>query len=73
MTKKAAVTAGEWNVSETGWSWGWNLTDADGNPVPDGITRDIAEEENRIFIFKGTRQSGIPMNSEDVEINTMGI
>ena len=73
VTKKAAVTAGEWNVSETGWSWGWNLTDADGNPVPDGITRDIAEEENRIFIFKGTRQSGIPMNSEDVEINTMGI
>lgn len=74
VTKKAAVTAGEWTVSETDWSWSWILTDAEGNPVPaNGITKDIADDANRIFIFKGTRQTGIPMNSEDVEINTMGI
>lgn len=74
VTKKAAVTAGEWTVSETDWSWGWTLTDADGNPIQDNsITKDIADDANRIFIFKGTRQTGIPMNSEDVEINTMGI
>lgn len=74
VTKKAAVTAGEWTVSETDWSWGWILTDEEGNPVPaNGITKDIADDANRIFIFKGTRQTGIPMNSEDVEINIMGI
>lgn len=74
VTKKAAVTAGEWTVSETDWSWSWILTDAEGNPVPaNGITKDIADDANRIFIFKGTRQTGIPMNSEDIEINTMGI
>ena len=74
VTKKAAVTAGEWTVSETDWSWSWILTDAEGNPVPaNGITKDIADDANRIFIFKGTRQTGIPMNSEDIESNPMGI
>ena len=76
VTKKAAVTAGEWTVSETGWSWVWDLkvTDLEGNDIEGGsITKDIAEEANRTFIFKGTKKDGLPMNSEAVVINTMGI
>lgn len=74
VTKKAAVTAGEWTVSETGWGWTQNLTDLEGNTIPDGsITKDIAEEENRLFVFKGTKKSDLPMNHEDIVINIMGI
>lgn len=73
VSKRVAVTAGEWSIRETPWSWTYDLTGSDGNALPERtITKDIADEGNRLFVFKGNRTGAFPMNSEDIEVNIMG-
>lgn len=70
ITKKVAVTAGDWTVTETSWTWAYqsdarSITRAVPDPEPvDGI--------DRPFAFEGTRATTLPMNHEDIEVNVMG-
>jgi hypothetical protein len=73
ITKKVAVTAGEWTIEETGWSWTYEVTDENGTELPDRmIVRDIADENNRLFVFRGTSKTSLPLHHESISINVMG-
>ena len=73
VSKKVAVTAGTWSIRETDWSWTYQVTDENGAAIADRtITRDIAYEEQRSFIFKGSKNQILPMNAEDIVVNVMG-
>lgn len=73
ITKRVAVTAGEWTIEETGWSWAYDITDENGTALTDRkLVRDIADEENRIFVFRGVPQTSLPLHHESISINIMG-
>lgn len=76
ISKKVAVTAGTWSITETDWSYAYNLTITDENVQDDGktITKDISDEEDRQFIFAGSRKDAdaLPLNFEDVVVNVAG-
>ena len=73
VSKKVAVTAGTWSIRETDWSWTYQVTDDNGAALTDRtITRNIAYEEQRSFIFKGSKNQILPMNAEDIVVNVMG-
>ena len=73
VSKKVAVTAGEWSIKETDWSWTYNVSDGDNNVLTDrSITKNIAYEEQRNFIFKGSKIQGLPMNAEAIVVKTIG-
>lgn len=76
ISKKVAVTAGTWSITETDWSYAYDLTITDENVQDDGktITKDISDEEDRQFIFAGSRKSAdaLPLNHEDVVVNVAG-
>ncbi len=44
VSKRVALTAGEWTITETDWSWSYSKN-------PDSITKNIADENNRLFEF----------------------
>ena len=76
VTKKVAVTAGDWTVSETPWSWaygtsGRTITRAvpDPDPETDPVT---GKKVDRPFVFNISKTESLPMNSEDIEVNIMG-
>ncbi len=76
VTKKVAVTAGDWTVTETPWSWaygtsGRTITRAvpDPDPETDPVT---GKKVDRPFVFNISKTESLPMNSEDIEINIMG-
>lgn len=76
VTKKVAVTAGDWTVTETPWSWaygtsGRKITRAvpDPDPVTDPVT---GKKVDRPFEFHISKTENLPMNSEDIEVNIMG-
>lgn len=73
ITKKVAVTAGEWTIQETDWTWTYEITDENGTELPDRkIVRDIADENNRLFVFRGTSKTSLPLHHESISINVMG-
>ena len=76
ISKKVAVTAGTWSITETDWSYAYDLTITDENVQDDGktITKDISDEEDRQFIFAGSRKGAdaLPLNHEDVVVNVAG-
>ena len=49
VSKLIGVTAGEWKVTETPWSWTYS-----GTPQT-GITKDITDKNNRTFEFTNTK------------------
>lgn len=76
VTKKVAVTAGDWTVTETPWSWaygtsGRTITRAvpDPDPETDPVT---GKKVDRPFVFNISKTEILPMNSEDIELNIMG-
>lgn len=74
VTKKIALAAGSWTITETGWGWTYNLKDgADADLSTRSITKDIAEESNRTFIFKKAAKADLPMHHEAVKVNQMGL
>ena len=69
ITKKVAVTYGTWTVTETPWSWTYAVKDENGADLAGGsITKDVAEEENRTFTFKGVKKETLPLYNESVHI-----
>lgn len=73
ITKRVAVTAGEWTITETNWSWAYDIKDENGATLPDHqFVRDIAEEANRLFVFRGVPQTSLPLHHESISINIMG-
>lgn len=76
VTKKVAVTAGDWTVSETPWSWAYGTSDRtitravpDPDPETDPVT---GKKVDRPFVFNISKTESLPMNSEDIEVNIMG-
>lgn len=67
ITKRVAVTAGEWTIVENVWSWAYT---ADGT----SMTKDVTSADNRVFEYRNQRKddSALPMNHEDVKLNVMG-
>ena len=75
VTKKIAVTAGDWTVTETSWSWAYEgeKTIIRAVPDPDPVENpETGRKEDRPFAFNLSRAVSLPMNHEDVEINIMG-
>lgn len=68
VTKKIAVTVGEWTVREIGWGW----TYANASP---SLTKDITAPEDRTFEFVNVKKTGsaLPQNHESVNLNIMGM
>lgn len=68
VSKEVTVTAGEWTIKETGWSWSYDIS-------PDGrsITKDISDVKNRTFEFTNSKKnSSLPRYDEVYKINIMG-
>ncbi|MBQ6574146.1 MAG: hypothetical protein IIX41_07505, partial [Bacteroidales bacterium] len=67
VSKKVAVTAGKWTVTETPWSWTYT-------PSVTSITKDdVADINQRNFVFSNTKKNTkLPLNHEKGVSNTMG-
>lgn len=73
VSKTIALTAGEWTVTETLWSWAYNVANN-----AQSITKSIASDSNddsnddaKVFAFTNSRKESIPPTDEDVIINQM--
>ena len=71
-SKMVAVTAGDWSIKESDWSWAYKLTDMDDNVLANRtISKNVADMNNRHFEFVGTRLHTLSTTDEheDVLIN----
>ena len=85
VTKKIAVTAGEWIVREMPWSWTYDVTDnsiatdasTDANTTDRAVVHQVPYKDPQtgkewVFVFNGTRQEiSSPMNKEDIDVKIM--
>ena len=73
VSRKIALTPGDWTVMETGWSWTYTGTSASnetvlGNPAIKRTIRDNPSNAERIFSFTNTKNTSVP-NAEKVKVN----
>ena len=73
VSRKIALTPGDWTVMETGWSWtytGMSASDETvlGNPAIKRTIPDNPSAADRIFSFANTKKTSVP-NAEKVKVN----
>ena len=73
VSRKIALTPGDWTVMETGWSWTYTGTSASnetvlGNPAIKRKIDDNPSNAERIFSFTNTKNTSVP-NAEKVKVN----
>lgn len=67
-----AVTAGWWRITETDWSWTYNVLDSNGNALENRkIQKDVTDEEMRTFTFKAAKKDNLPLNHETTVIKVL--
>ena len=73
VSRKIALTPGDWTVMETGWSWTYtgeseSKEEVLGNPAIKRTISDNPKDADRIFSFKNTKKTSVP-NAEKVKVN----
>ena len=73
VSRKIALTPGDWTVMETGWSWTYTGKSASnekvlGNPAIMRTLTDNPSAAERIFSFTNTKNESVP-NAEKVKVN----
>ena len=73
VSRKIALTPGDWTVMETGWSWTYTGKSASnetvlGNPAIKRTIPDNPSNAVRIFSFTNTKNTSVP-NAEKVKVN----
>ena len=73
VSRKIALTPGDWTVMETGWSWTYTGKSASnetvlGNPAIKRTIPDNPSDAERIFSFTNTKNESVP-NAEKVKVN----
>ena len=73
VSRKIALTPGDWTVMETGWSWTYTGKSASnetvlGNPAIKRTIPDNPSDAERIFSFTNTKNTSVP-NAEKVKVN----
>ena len=73
VSRKIALTPGDWTVMETGWSWTYTGKSASnetvlGNPAIKRKIHDNPSDAERIFSFTNTKNTSVP-NAEKVKVN----
>ena len=74
VSRKIALTPGDWTVMETGWSWTYTGTSAsnekvlDNHPAIKRTIHDNPKDAERIFSFTNTKNTSVP-NAEKVKVN----
>ena len=73
VSRKIALTPGDWTVMETGWSWTYTGMSASnetvlGNPAIKRTIPDNPSAADRIFSFANTKKTSAP-NAEKVKVN----
>ena len=67
-----AVTAGWWRITETDWSWTYNVLDsADAELEDKQIKMDVTDEDTRTFTFKASKKAGLPLYHETTVIKVL--
>ena len=73
VSRKIALTPGDWTVMETGWSWTYTGKSASNetvldNPASKRTIHDNPSDAERIFSFTNTKKTSAP-NAEKVKVN----
>ena len=73
VSRKIALTPGDWTVMETGWSWTYTGKSTSnetvlGNPAIKRTISDNPSAAERIFSFTNTKNTSVP-NAEKVKVN----
>ena len=67
-----AVTAGWWRITETDWSWTYNVLDSADAALEDKqIKMDVTDEDTRTFSFKASKKAGLPLYHETTVIKVL--
>lgn len=67
VSKRVAVTAGTWTITESNWSWSYDKS-------PSSITQNVADDNKRLFEFSNSKKNitKLPLHHESSTVNTMG-